>query len=71
MVPPVCVSDPDGDLVACAAAVRRNTSPHWACYHTQMWNGVADNRFGIIGFVVGGPFAVLVAEQLFAAAASC
>jgi len=63
----VCVLDPDGDLVA---YVRRQfgatLSPHWACYHTQMWEwGSADNRFGIIGFVVGGPFAVLVAEQLF------
>jgi Phosphorylase superfamily len=67
-VPPVCVLDPDGDLVA---HVRERLgavpSPHWACYHTQMWEwGSGENRFGIIGFVVGGPFAVLVAEQLFA-----
>jgi uridine phosphorylase len=67
-VPPVCVLDPDGDLVA---HVRRHLgatqAPHWACYHTQMWEwGSGENRFGIIGFVVGGPFAVLVAEQLFA-----
>jgi hypothetical protein len=68
MVPPVCVLDPDGDLVAYARRQFGATlSPHWACYHTQMWEwGSADNRFGIIGFVVGGPFAVLVAEQLFA-----
>lgn len=67
-VPPVCVLDPDGDLVAYARQQFGATpSPHWACYHTQMleW-GSGDNRFGIIGFVVGGPFAVLVAEQLFA-----
>jgi uridine phosphorylase len=32
-----------------------------------MWEwGSGEERFGIIGFVVGGPFAVLVAEQLFA-----
>jgi uridine phosphorylase len=68
VVPPVCVLDPDGDLVAYARRQFRATqSLHWACYHTQMWEwGSADNRFGIIGFVVGGPFAVLVAEQLFA-----
>ena len=68
VVPPVCVLDPDGDLVAYARRQFGATqSPHWACYHTQMWEwGSADNRFGIIGFVVGGPFAVLVAEQLFA-----
>jgi uridine phosphorylase len=64
----VCLLDPDGDLVAYARRQFGATqSPHWACYHTQMWEwGSADNRFGIIGFVVGGPFAVLVAEQLFA-----
>ena len=68
VVPPVCVLDPDGDLVAYARRQFGATqSPHWACYHTQMWEwGNADNRFGIVGFVVGGPFAVLVAEQLFA-----
>jgi uridine phosphorylase len=68
VVPPLCVLDPDGDLVAYARRQLGATqSPDWACYHTQMWEwGSADNRFGIIGFVVGGPFAVLVAEQLFA-----
>ncbi len=67
-VPPVCVLDPDGDLVdhvrADYGAAR---SAHWACYHTQMWEWQnAAARCGIIGAVVGGPFAVLVAEQLFA-----
>ena len=67
-VPPVCILDPDGDLVAHARRhLGATQSPHWACYHTQMWEwGSDDSRFGIIGFVVGGPFAVLVAEQLFA-----
>jgi hypothetical protein len=67
-VPPVCVLDPDGDLVAYARRQFGATqSPDWACYHTQMWEwGSGEDRFGIIGFVVGGPFAVLVAEQLFA-----
>jgi len=67
-VPPVCVLDPDGDLVdhvrADYGAAR---SAHWACYHTQMWEWQnAAARCGIVGAVVGGPFAVLVAEQLFA-----
>jgi uridine phosphorylase len=67
-VPPVCVLDPDGDLVdhvrADYGAAR---SAHWACYHTQMWEWQnAATCCGIIGAVVGGPFAVLVAEQLFA-----
>jgi hypothetical protein len=67
-VPPLCVLDPDGDMVA---HVRRHhaaaPSPHWACYHTEMWTWrVGDLACGIIGRVVGGSFAVLVAEQLFA-----
>ncbi len=67
-VPPVCIIDPDGDIVdhvrrTCAA--RRCES--WACYHTRMWEWwVGDVRCGIIGQVVGGSFSVLVAEQLFA-----
>ena len=68
LVPPVCVLDPDGDIVA---YVRRKYAaercPHWACYHTKMWRWrVGDIECGIIGHVVGGSFAVLVAEQLFA-----
>jgi hypothetical protein len=67
-VPPVCVLDPDGDIVA---HVRRRhgatACPHWACYHTQMWRwGGDDLACGIIGHAVGGSFAVLLAEQLFA-----
>ena len=67
-VPPVCVLDPDGDIVA---HVRKtfgaSLCPQWACYHTQMWSWAAgDLACGIIGHVVGGSFAVLVAEQLFA-----
>ena len=67
-VPPVCVLDPDGDLVA---YVRKTFGaapcPHWAFYHTQMWTlTVGDLAGGIIGHAVGGSFAVLVAEQLFA-----
>lgn len=67
-VPPVCVLDPDGDLVDHVRArhgARR--SAHWACYHTIMWEWEQDGRrHGIVGLAVGGSFAVLVAEQLFA-----
>ena len=67
-VPEVCVIDPDGDIVdhvrQSFAAAR---CPHWACYHTRMWEWTADGvRCGIVGRVVGGSFSVLVAEQLFA-----
>jgi hypothetical protein len=67
-VPPVCVIDPDGDMVA---HLRRTFAAapcaHWACFHTRMWEWTAGRlRCGIIGQVVGGSFSVLVAEQLFA-----
>jgi uridine phosphorylase len=66
-VPPVCVLDPDGDLVDFLRASGRSR-PHlaWACYHTTLdvfdFDGV---EVGIIGRVVGASFAVLVAEELF------
>lgn len=67
-VPPVCVLDPDGDivrrLVADSAAHR---DPAWACYHTELHRSVHDGiELGLVGCAVGAPFAVLVAEQLFA-----
>jgi hypothetical protein len=67
-VPPICVIDPDGDIVR---HVRRqhgaSACGQWACYHTRMWQWNAwDVRCGIVGHVVGGSFSVLVAEQLFA-----
>ncbi len=66
-IPHVCLLDPDGDMVA---HLTRNgqaeRDPSWACYHTTLYRfrhgGIG---FGIIGCAVGGPFAVLLAEQLF------
>jgi hypothetical protein len=68
MVPPVCIIDPDGDMVAYLRRRYSATpSPHWACFHTRMWEwSFNDIRYGIVGQVVGGSFSVLVAEQLFA-----
>ena len=67
-VPSVCVLDPDGDIVEHVKArhgARRSSS--WACYHTTLWEwNAAGRRYGIIGSAVGGSFAVLVAEELFA-----
>jgi len=67
-VPAVCALDPDGDMVrALRAAGRSQRAAGWACYHTEMdvveQDGVV---IGIVGLAVGAPFAVLVAEQLFA-----
>jgi uridine phosphorylase len=68
-VPPVCVLDPDGDIVRHLLAeglARRD--PAWACYHTDLYRfESAGQTVGIVGRAVGAPFAVLVAEELFAA----
>jgi uridine phosphorylase len=67
-VPDICVLDPDGDLVDHLRASNR-LMPHqtWACYHTHLDTfTLEDMSYGIIGRVVGAPFAVLVAEELFA-----
>lgn len=68
-VPPVCVLDPDGDLVQhLTARGQARPIPHWACYHTALHRFVQDGlELGIVGRAVGAAFAVLVAEELFAA----
>lgn len=67
-VPEVCVLDPDGDLVDyLCATMGAQPHPGWACYHTMLFTWQQDERtYGIIGRAVGAPFAVLVAEELFA-----
>jgi uridine phosphorylase len=71
LVPPLCVLDFDGDLSDRLAA-DGITSPmaSWACFHTSMGvlrlNGLS---CGIVPRTIGGPYAVLVAEQLCAAGA--
>ena len=67
-VPPVCLLDPDGDVVRYLRRQGRvDRSPTWACYHTELDETEIDGlRLGIVGRAVGAPFAVLVAEQLFA-----
>lgn len=67
-VPPVCILDPDGDIVR---RLRRDGRAQafdgWPCYHTQLDTLVLNGRkVGIVGCAVGAPFAVLVAEELFA-----
>ena len=68
-VPAVGVLDPDGDLVDYLRRTgRARPSPGWACYHTTLheFDLVDGTVAGIVGCAVGAPFAVLVAEQLFA-----
>lgn len=70
LVPPACLLDPDGDIVAHLTRTgRARPHPGWACYHTELVTfelpGVP-HPVGAIGRAVGAPFAVLLAEQLFA-----
>jgi purine-nucleoside phosphorylase len=67
-VPRVCVLDPDGDLERYLLASGRATpDARWACYHTKLCTfDEQGTTFGIVGCAVGAPFAVLVAEQMFA-----
>jgi uridine phosphorylase len=67
-VPAICVLDPDGDLVDHLHAMNcAHRHPTWACYHTVLDTFVHEqHEYGIIGRAVGAPFAVLVAEELFA-----
>jgi hypothetical protein len=70
-VPPLCVLDFDGDLPDRLAADRATTTmTSSSCFHTSMGvmslNGL---RCGIVPRTIGAPYAVLVAEQLWAAGA--
>ena len=60
--------DPDGDIVGnLLARDQAQLNKYWACYHTKMYDFVCeDMALGIVGYAVGAPFAVLVAEELFA-----
>jgi uridine phosphorylase len=67
-VPPVCILDPDGDIVRRLRQTGRSRPfEGWPCYHTRLDAFVLANQtVGIIGCAVGAPFAVLIAEELFA-----
>lgn len=67
-IPPLCILDPDGDLVRHLRATgAAHLSSHWACYHSELFEfEVSGKRIGIVGCAVGAPYAVLVAEQMFA-----
>jgi uridine phosphorylase len=67
-VPEVCVLDPDGDMVRrLRSAGRAQQDPAWACYHIDLFRLTEGGlEVGLVGCAVGAPFAVLVAEQLFA-----
>lgn len=77
-VPRICVLDPDGDI---ARLMKREAADHvnrhWACFHTEMVliapstarqivGSPVSESIGCVGCAVGAPFAVMIAEQLFA-----
>jgi purine-nucleoside phosphorylase len=67
-VPRVCVLDPDGDIVRRLRSTGQARSfKAWPCYHTELDTfDLAGREIGIVGCAVGAPFAVLIAEELFA-----
>jgi len=67
-IPEICILDPDGDMVRHLIATgRARRHPHWACYHTDLHAFDCEGLdIGIVGCAVGGAFAVLIAEELFA-----
>lgn len=67
-VPEVCILDPDGDLVRYLKRIgKTQKSRCWACYHSDLYTyELEGTEIGIIPCAVGAPYAVLVAEQLFA-----
>jgi len=66
-VPPLCILDPDGDILRRLKNSGQARFEAWPCYHTELYEfQLAGKRAGIIGCAVGAPFAVLVAEELFA-----
>ena len=70
-VPVVCILEFDGDLTDWL--VREGVAKPfaaWACFHTAMFAMDLEGiTCGIIARTIGGPYAVLIAEQLHAAGA--
>ncbi len=65
-IPPLGVLEFDGDLIDKLIArnqVRRCAD--WPCFHTDMWLWPNDEpRCGIVARTIGGPYTVLIAEQM-------
>jgi uridine phosphorylase len=70
-VPRVCILEFDGDLTDWL--VQQGIAkpfPLWACFHTAMFTLELEGmQCGVIARTIGGPYAVLIAEQLQAAGA--
>ncbi len=71
LVPRICVLEFDGDLTDwLVASGYARPYTEWACFHTVMHAIEVDGTTcGIVARTIGGPYAVLVAEQLRASGA--
>jgi uridine phosphorylase len=71
VIPDVCFLEFDGDLTDWLVEQRIATPfDSWACFHTAMFSMELEGvRCGIVARTIGGPYAVLIAEQLRAAGA--
>lgn len=65
-IPQVCVLEFDGDLTDWLVSTgKAKLCKSWACFHTSMFSLKIDNFVcGIVPRTIGGPYAVLVAEQM-------
>src|SRR5712671_4228939 len=71
IVPPVCILEFDGDITDWLVrdGIAKPFGP-WACFHTSMFTMDLEGvTCGVIARTIGGPYAVLIAEQLQAAGA--
>ncbi|MDX2269487.1 MAG: nucleoside phosphorylase [Bryobacter sp.] len=68
-LPPLCVLEFDGDLTDWLVTKGiAKPYPSWPCFHTTMFSVQMEGiTVGIIPRTIGGPYSVLIAEQLAAA----
>ncbi len=65
-IPPVCILEFDGDLTDWLVSTgKAKPWKSWACFHTTMFSFEVDGLMcGIVPRTIGGPYAVLIAEQM-------
>jgi uridine phosphorylase len=66
--PAGCLLDFDGELLDHLLTTGRAVAePAWPCFHTRLFRWkTAGAEYGVLGGTIGAPYAVLVAEELFA-----
>ncbi len=70
-VPSICILEFDGDLTDWLVSTGAVQPLHsWACFHTSMYSmDLGGTLCGVVPRTIGGPYAVLIAEQLRASGA--